>query len=366
MGNENCNVGNDNYINNGEIIENDSYEELDLKKNNKIPQQKKQWNNNTIVFSIKNLNFLCDYEEIKEFQNDNKSAQEKSNEKFFKEIELRKEKQQEIKNEKNKEQENPNENVKIEENKKEDKINKEQDVKIDNIENNFFHNLTENKNESKNINNRIKKPKLRPTNTGDGYSLNFNKAGSPKKVTEFEELKNNLKKSQNNSLNIVSNNQKNNLDLFDIKNIIPEYKLNHLKNNEIIYSGTLDKILRIPEKETIAYSQRFCVLTKNYFSYYKSKESFISLNKPMISININNIIRIENTSFRDNTYYFGIIIEVNAETKNLIHKVNSFITYEEDVTELLLGFRTKEIEDMIKWVVVLTYFSSQKKEKNIQ
>ena len=153
-------------------------------------------------------------------------------------------------------------------------------------------------------------------------------------------------------------------DFLDIKNIVPEYRLNHLKDNEIIYSGTLEKILKIPEKNTIAYSQRFCILTKNYFAYYKSKESYISLNKPMLLLNNNYILRIENTCFTDNSYYFGIICEVNDETKKYIEKVNSFVTMEDNVTELLLGFRTKEYEDMIKWVVVLTYFTSGQNKGN--
>ena len=76
-------------------------------------------------------------------------------------------------------------------------------------------------------------------------------------------------------------------------------------------------------------------------------------------INNNNIKRIENTSFRDNTYYFGIILEINDENKYLVDKVNSFVTNEDDSYELLLGFRTKEFKEMLKWVVILTYFTTQ-------
>ena len=76
-------------------------------------------------------------------------------------------------------------------------------------------------------------------------------------------------------------------------------------------------------------------------------------------INNNNIKRIENTSFRDNTYYFGIILEINDENKYLVDKVNSFVTNEDNTYELLLGFRTKEFKEMLKWVVILTYFTTQ-------
>ena len=123
----------------------------------------------------------------------------------------------------------------------------------------------------------------------------------------------------------------------------------------------------MPGKDNkIVYSERFCILTKNYFAYYKSKESYISLNKPLLLIYNNNIKRIENTSFRDNTYYFGIILEINDENKYLVDKVNSFVTNEDNSYELLLGFRTKEFKEMLKWVVILTYFTTQNKDEENQ
>ena len=233
------------------------------------------------------------------------------------------------------------------------------------------------------------KPKIRPKNTSDEALRGPNDPKKVKRVSkknmvkkqdnekEKEKENNNGNKNENNN---KTNNKENNIEEkktdviqipapvenkelieeFDIKNIIPEYRLSHLKDDEIIYSGTLEKILKIPEKNSIVYSQRFCIMTKNYFAYYKSKESYISLNKPMLLINNNYIIRIENTTLDGGSYYFGIICEVNDETRNLINKVNSFVTEEANSCELLLGFRTKEYESMMKWVVVLRYFINQK------
>ena len=82
----------------------------------------------------------------------------------------------------------------------------------------------------------------------------------------------------------------------------------------------------------------------------------------MLLINNKFIIRIENTILDGGSYYFGIICEVNDETRSLINKVNSFVTNEANTCELLLGFRTKEYENMMKWVVVLRYFISNQKE----
>ena len=46
-------------------------------------------------------------------------------------------------------------------------------------------------------------------------------------------------------------------------------------------------------------------------------------------------------------------IDINIK-KNILE-----ISKENNISELLLGFRTKEFEDMIKWVVVLTYFTTR-------
>ena len=43
----------------------------------------------------------------------------------------------------------------------------------------------------------------------------------------------------------------------------------------------------------------------------------------------------------------------------MINKVNSFVTNEDNSYELLLGFRTKEFKDMVKWVIILTYFTTK-------
>ena len=256
-------------------------------------------------------------------------------------------------------------------------------------------NNDKNNQEKEKIKNKVKKgkkPRIRPKNTSDealkganGKIVKYRKQRNNNNNNINNNNNNNNDKSPNQKDGKEDNNAKNDnnkndpnknekkinnppvekkdpAEEFDIKNIISEYRLNHLKEDEIIYSGTLDKILKIPDKNTIAYSQRFCIFTKNYFAYYKSKESYISLNKPMLLINNKYIIRIENTILDGGSYYFGIICEVNDETRSLINKVNSFVTNEANTCELLLGFRTKEYENMMKWVVVLRYFISNQKE----
>ena len=191
-------------------------------------------------------------------------------------------------------------------------------------------------------------PKIRPQNTSDEV-LNKEKSSfkeNPNKKDSFEKnILNKKKKEQSNENNI--------------NKMIPKNKLKNKKEDEVIYSGTLEKILNEPQANKIVYTSRFCVLTKKYFAYYKSKESYISLNRPMLMIEKDDIIRIENT-FLEGEGYFGIVCEVNDKTKHLIDKVNSFVTNDDKGSQLLLGFRSNKYEDMANWILMLNYFISEK------
>ena len=79
----------------------------------------------------------------------------------------------------------------------------------------------------------------------------------------------------------------------------------------------------------------------------------------MFVIENTDIIRTEST-FLDGDGYFGIVCEVNDRTKNLIYRVNSFVTKDENNSQLLLGFRSNNYEEMTKWLILLNYFISEK------
>ena len=321
MGTEINNEGNENEkINEDDIIENDCYEEIDMRKINQIIEKEKIWNNNTIIYS----NNLINISNL-DIENEQQKQNQKQNEENIKENIEQKEKDKE----KDKEEKGLE---------KEDKENK----KKESLKNS-------------NINNSPKKtklhimPKIKPKNTSDEV-LNHNKELNEKKY-----INKNYNNNDNNKI-IEKNEQENE---YNIQNIIPKFKLVKLKEDEIIYSGTLEKILNVPESKKLAYTQRFCVLTKKYFAYYKSKEAFVSLNKPMFVIENTDIIRTEST-FLDGDGYFGIVCEVNDRTKNLIYRVNSFVTKDENNSQLLLGFRSNNYEEMTKWLILLNYFISEK------
>ena len=85
------------------------------------------------------------------------------------------------------------------------------------------------------------------------------------------------------------------------------------------------------------------------------------MNKPLLVIKNSYINRIEQLNTNENYYYFIIICEINEETKDLITKVNSFVTNQEGrYTNLLLSFRDKDNQYINKWVAALKYFTTQK------
>ena len=119
----------------------------------------------------------------------------------------------------------------------------------------------------------------------------------------------------------------------------------------------MEKIIKFPEKNKIIYNERFCVLTKKNFSYYKSKESYLNMTNPLLSIDLKNIIKVEQTILDDISYYFGLICSINNDTKKYIDKINTFINIvENNDEEFLLGFRSKNKDLIIKWIVILNYF----------
>ena len=310
MGTEINSVGIENEkINEDDIIENDCYEEIDMRKITQIIEKEKNWNNNTIIYSNNNIINISN-----EMENENE-----------------KEKNPEIIQENNNKEniEEPKEDVSEKKEKKET-----------------------NKKHSKN--NLHIMPKIRPKNTSD-EALNQNKDENNDKTKEIENKQNN--NLDNNKLKNSNNLKKDKSKEKNIQNIINKNRLNNLKEDEVMYSGVLEKILNEQQANKLVYAKRFCVLTKKYFSYYKSKESYISLNKPMLIIEKDDIIRIENT-FLDGEGYFGIVCEVNDRTKNLINKVNSFVTKDENGSQLLLGFRSNKYEDMKNWILMLNYFVS--------
>ena len=355
-----------------DVIENDCYEEVDLKKINKIKNIERKWNENSIIYSANAFNDLKD-----EIENINKVDEpKKDNPEVIEDKNDNEEKKDELNNIDNNNNTNNNSNNDNNNNNNDNNNNNNGNINNDNNNND---NNNNNNNDNNNLDNGQKIIiEVQNENLENEQNNNQNDAltaqaqiSEQNNVDQNEgetalniQIPNNINTNNDNS-NIAGNDsRKIKNGQFNIKNIIPEYRLTHLRNKEIIYCGTLEKIFKIAGNNAITYSKRFCIFTKKYFSYYKSKEIYISLNKPILQIENKYILRIEHTSLNNGNYYFGIICEVNEITKDLIAKANSFVTNEGNTNELLLGFKTQDYKTMMKWVTVLKYFISQQNNQS--
>ena len=166
---------------------------------------------------------------------------------------------------------------------------------------------------------------------------------------------NNIQKENLIMNNNINNNKKSSTEL-NIYNFISKNKLEQLQDNSILCNGFLEKIIKIPSKNKFIYNERFCILTKKYFSYYKSKENYLNLWKPLFTIDLQYIKKIEQSVSDDKTFYLGLICAINDETREYVKKINTFVNdNENDKEEFLIGFRTKNKEFMLRWIIMLNY-----------
>jgi len=76
---------------------------------------------------------------------------------------------------------------------------------------------------------------------------------------------------------------------------------------------------------TTLYSSRLCVITKSEFKYYKSKESYLRIQKPLRSIPINSIVEVDfvkGNKKQKTLDHFYIILEDNNNLSKISDKVD--------------------------------------------
>ena len=72
----------------------------------------------------------------------------------------------------------------------------------------------------------------------------------------------------------------------------------------------------------------------------------------------------EQADLDDKTYYFGLICVINDETREYINKINTFEnTNDFNKDEFLIGFRSKNIELIIQWILILNYLIENNENK---
>lgn len=163
----------------------------------------------------------------------------------------------------------------------------------------------------------------------------------------------------------------------DIYSVIPEKLLTSCDGNELLFISDLKKMININAKERVKYSDRFCMVTKDNFILYNSKENYITLKRPLAILPINQITRV--VLFKLNPLgigydHFYICFDKNSTTEIIYQQINTFFMNggatiaEEGVegeerkeisppkeNEVLLMFKSENSELIKKWYVVLNY-----------
>lgn len=146
--------------------------------------------------------------------------------------------------------------------------------------------------------------------------------------------------------------------LLKIKNMI----LKNIQEKNIIFNGNLKKLINldINSYKNAKYSDRFCVLYTDVFKYYKSEVQFLKNLKPLSTIYLNQICRVNLVRGNKNTKKIDHIILCNklGLQKNYIKNDNneSFIN-----EEYLIVFTCNDEQIIYKWFVILQYLIYENK-----
>jgi hypothetical protein len=260
-----------------------------------------------------------------------------------------------------------------------------------------------NKNGYDHTNSNDNSNKISPLNTESNLiNMNVNANVIPTQSKEYRTNNTNTSTTNNNGKNTSSTKTPNKSSGMRVKSnitsIIPEFKILNCSDNEILFHSELKKLINqeIKSYSSQLYSARFCSITKKEFIYYKSKEQFITMQKPLCSIPLSQISKVSlikyNPKAKNYDHFFISVnnsydidqnspTRVNMDTDNdnvnskrvLLEggvssflppqisssfskaKRSSFLLNPEN-NEPLLVF-TSDKEDLLnKWVVVINYF----------
>lgn len=266
--------------------------------------------------------------------------------------------------------EDENLNGKDNNNQKENKFN-ESDIPIDIIKDATFNNnenpncngnenVEENK-ENKNIEinkdeSSNKKNVLKSNKKNSNNNTNNN---SPNKLSSYECQKLYCKNLFN--INMKRNNLHKKIKFPDVFSIVPEKIILESEGNELIFISELQKMININMKERVKYSSRFCMLTKDNFIIYNSKENYITLKKPLAIIpikEINRIVLFKLSQDSSNFDHFYLCINRNKNTEIIYEQINTFFMNGENINneqDALIMFKSFDKELIKKWYVIINF-----------
>lgn len=151
---------------------------------------------------------------------------------------------------------------------------------------------------------------------------------------------------------------------------------------ELVFVSDLKKMINIHIKERIKYSDRFCMITKEHFVLYSTKENYITLKRPLGVLPIDLITKVVLFKLNKNQKaydHFYICFTKAEATALLLTQINTFFMNTSKETsdnnnnngqfatgdEALLMFSSNTIELIKKWYVVLTYLINNRKESTL-
>ena len=136
-------------------------------------------------------------------------------------------------------------------------------------------------------------------------------------------------------------------------------RVNALQNDEIVFYGSLQKMVNNVDRKCISYTTRFCVLTKECFFYFSTKETFMCLYKPLCKLPLQHVLRVEG----DNKEYFCLVFTVNDSTSPLLAQTNTFDAVTDskrNQKQGMLAFHCDNPKETKKWTAVIEYLLSTK------
>ena len=151
--------------------------------------------------------------------------------------------------------------------------------------NNFNKTITHKKSHS------ISKDKLPLSYRNDNNNINNNNSSNVHNINNSNNIRFKIKHKP--TLSNKPNPKHNNIK---IEQLIPNSKLDSKDSNEIIYQGELLKYSKNTDyRFAHLLTYRYLLLTRNELKIYRSKEIFLHMKQPILSINLKNVIRVEKT-----------------------------------------------------------------------
>jgi len=146
----------------------------------------------------------------------------------------------------------------------------------------------------------------------------------------------------------------------------------NMKENDLIYTGKLLKLINynINHYQVNRLSERFCVLYKNVFKYYKNEIQFLKGLKPLNILHLDQISRINLVRKNINSKKLNYIIicnkyaiekeEVNYEHFSRDISDNMFINHS---NESIIIFTSEDENSIYKWFAYMEYLIYQGKNQ---